>query len=340
MLTRAKVITVVVLTLLAGCALEGGRHRSTQPGRSLELLYVDNTTLYSYRLSSGTRHKIAVLPSADLAVSPDRTHYVVVKETAPAGPGPEGFRKPVLVEARIAAGVGAHPVVLGPGRSPAWSPDGDRIAAVTSSRRRQNEVVVYTAGGAPHQGGTVTLPPDRWSILGWTQHRVVGLGAVSARVWLGDPVSRSRERLSLTPSEAWGVSPTSPELLRVAGGKTSLQRLRPGRPPIALHLGRALVGDGAWSPDGRWIAAVLLKRGSGLSLRSTLVVMDASSGRVRRVPESEGAQGNVVWSSAATSFAYVRSGRPRGTLEAIVCTTQLTCNPTFRWRRGISLLAL
>ena len=323
-----------VLVACAGTSRTAPRDRADRPHKAL--LYVNRTTLYSYDLSSGRRQEVTQLPSGDVAVSPDGTRFVAVKETSPAGPGPEGFRRPALVLGDIGPQAASRSITLGPGRSPLWSPDGQQIAAIAGAPGGMERVVAYALDGAGRRGARPVLPRDRWSILGWSDGRVLGLGAHTGAS-LGVPGELDdAESLGLMPSQVWGVSPVTPRLLVVKGKTTHFFTPNQKAGPY-LHFGKAVLGDGSWSPDGRWVAAALLQPQASF-FASKLVVIDASSGRVQNVPRSTGAQGGVVWDAAAESFAYVRARRPTGRLEAVVCTTDLSCRTTFAWSQGVYLL--
>ena len=71
-----------------------------------------------------------------------------------------------------------------------------------------------------------------------------------------------------------------------------------------------------------------------------LGVIDVGANEVEVVPDSQGAQGNVVWGPDG-SFAYVRTdpGKP-AKLQAVLCSEDLSCEPAFSWRGRVALLAV
>ena len=290
------------------------------------LIYVEGTTLKTYDIASGASERITRLPSADVAVSPDGLRLVATRETHPEGPGAEGFRRPELVIASTDAQ--EDPSSLGPGRSPLWAPNSSAVAAIASSGGGE-EIVVYQIPG----GKTVTAAPSEqaWSLVGWQDLDVVAIGGRNRVVRIpsfGDELTRLR----VAPPELWGVSPAGGAYLAI--GRDAPAIVAPeARRKVRVQDG--VLGDGTWSLDGARIAAVVLD-----GARSTLVMVDTSTGKVRDVPAGDAAQGNVVWSLDSQMFAFVRvDPSAQGRLQAVVCTVKLECDVAFDWREGVRLLA-
>ncbi len=331
----------------------------SSPARPITLFYADHTTLLAYDLHTGKRRELAALPSADIAVSPDGRRYAYVRETSPAGSGPEGYRRP-YIDVGSTSGGASH--TAGPGRSPLFSPDGTRLAAITEDRGvsacagvrsgrpakgrcpSAERVVAYRTG-RPAAPFSVVLGYNRWSLIGWSStRRLVAGSLIQPRVYLGFPGASPQQQrpVSASPSEVWGVSPAAPLLLRVRGTRAALEPLPFGSPPpaSAVHLSGALLGDGAWSPAGNTIVATAVHR-HGTSVATTLVDIDVTSGRARTVPHSAGAEGQVVWDAGGRSFVYAQvDPRDRARLQAKLCTSHLVCHKLFGWGEGVQLLAL
>jgi hypothetical protein len=155
-------------------------------------------------------------------------------------------------------------------------------------------------------------------------------------VVLSAPDGRGRPiPLGFEPSEIWDVSPTELKLLVVQEGSAFFTVPEAGADP-PLPLEGAVLEDGTWSPDGNRVAAVLLEGSND----ARLGVVNVESNEIEVVPESDGAQGNVVWGPAG-SFAYVRADPNRpASLQAMVCSEDLSCEAGFTWRRGVTLLAV
>ena len=316
------------------------------------LLYLDGRKLMRFEVESGEHERLARLPSADVSVSPDATRFVVVEETA-ANPNPDEYVKPRL---RIGDVDGSGKTTdLGPGYGPQWSPDSTRVAAVvgdigficgSEARIRRGEeapegcvpaeqVVSFPATEEAGDATIVLGPTKGWSLLGFTAgDRVAGIShrravVIGAPEGKGDPTP-----LGFEPQEVWDVSPTEPVLLMVQKRRTLFAAPGEGSAP-PLKLKGSSLGDGSWSPDGARVAVVLLRPGSG----DRLGVIDVNANEVEVVPDSQGAQGNVVWGPEG-SFAYVRTdpGQP-AKLQAVLCSEDLSCEQAFSWRSRVALLA-
>ena len=327
-----------------------------EPDEPSELVYVKGTSLFLYDLASGRRHKVAELPSADVAVSPDGKDYAVVEETSRAGSAPEGFRKPVV---RLGSIEGEDARKLGPGRSPLWSPDGKYIAAIARARgvfscdarpgdprktkkcRATELVVIYSV--SQNDRPQIALSADRWSLIGWTAaDQILATSLIFQNVVLGYPGASSEEAetLNLEPAEVWGVSPSEYTLLVVRDGRTFFASPGEGE-GATVDLDGALLGDGAWSPDGKKVAAVSIQQLAEGSPRSEVVMVDVATGKVEAVPRSKNAQSAAVWSKGSDFFAFVRVDPARASkLQAVLCSTELGCDRLFSWGRGVALLAL
>ncbi len=325
-------IAVAMLVVAAACTPEPEPTRRPVQRHPTRLVYVDGSTLRAYELDTGADEVVAQLPSADVALSPMGSLYVVVEETSPRGPGPEGFRDPRLVTGDLN---GQEVSRLGPGRSPLFSPDGQRIAALAPAPGQQGlEVAVtYRSDGS---GGEIELEPGRWALLGWTNHRAIGAIALDRQQVI--VTAADRQTLDFPPNEVWGLSPTQPQALVVATDGSAISLVSwdgSDRIDVELPTGTRL-GDGTWSPNGDDIAAVTVTAEPS----QRLVLIDAATGDATEVPGSRGAQGQVVWGSDG-SFAYARvdPGAP-GRLEALYCKTLASCDPLFSWREGIRLIGL
>jgi hypothetical protein len=308
----------------------------------------------------GTDTSLAKLPSADVAVSLDGSRFVTVREGSGERSDEEGF-----VEPRLMLGTTANASSLteiGPGRSPVWSPDGAFVAAITVAEGHSicpGRVDQGDAEGQPEDsdcvdGERVTAYPGSgsgpgvsaigsgtWSIVGWTfAHHIVAASRHNEAVMLGFPGATFEEiqNIPFTPGQVWGVSPTEATLLVVAQGNTVLTTAgsdAAGSETTKVDL-PGTPADGSWSPNGLHIAVVAIGGGP-----DRLYLVDPATGSAAKVPESEGAQGNVVWSADGQRFAYVRvDPDARTSLQAVVCSADLQCEKLFGWEEGVRLLSL
>jgi hypothetical protein len=362
-------VSAALCAVLAACPADSGVTEdpgSTPPAETgpQALLYVNGITLFSFDLDSGESSRLAELPSADVAVSPDGDYLAVVEETSPAGPSAEGFRKPVVRAATV-----DDPGTLeklGQGRSPVWSPDSSEVAAVDEAEGHTkcplDPATTETEGEEVGLEGCVTaerivvypIPSGKpevthgadagWSILGWGGTESIVAIALTSEPFLvvNSPGAghETRQVLGFAPAEVWGTSPASYTIL-VVGHENGTFFASPGegsQPPLE-GLG-ARLGDGAWAPDGETIAAALIT--GRVTAKSRLVMIDVPGNKYEVMEDTEGVQGNVVWAEDSESFAYVRTSPERkGRLEAVLCEVDdFECEPLFDWREGIKLLGL
>ena len=289
------------------------------------LLYVDGRELHGFDFDSGAAELIAELPSADAALSPDGLHLAVVEETDPGGPGPEGFSMPAVTLRQIGGPDEAR--TLGPGRSPAWSADGTRIAAIAPTEQGES-IVIYSPAG--QEIPTAAARDELWSLVGWQNDDVVAIGSVSGVVLVPGDGARPRA-YRVSPASFWGAAPVGSAFLALEQGAGVIVT-KNGDQDIAT--GGAL-GDGTWSWDGKRIAVVVIDE----DVNTRLTLIDATTGDAAAAAESRGAQGNVVWSQDSQRFAFVRVEPERPSrLEAIVCQGPTRCEPAFSWDEGVSLL--
>lgn len=295
------------------------------PSGPSELLFLRGRELVAYDLATGTETAITELPSPDVAVSPDGKLLVATVEGHPQGPGPEGYREPLLV---VASTSGPEtPSELGPGRAPVWAPNSAAVAAIAPTDAGES-IVVYNLPGTPNS--TPAPDDESWSIVGWHGTDVVAIGSRSGVVAVPSAGGDIRP-LRVAPSNLWGVSPTGEEYLAIEGGEVRIAGTG-GQPLEAID---GTLGDGTWSGDGGHVAVSILQGN-----RSSLAVIDVARARVTSIEEGRGAQGNVVWAAGSERFAFVRvDPANRGRLQAVTCTPEGSCEELFSWVRDVRLLA-
>jgi hypothetical protein len=346
--------SVLLLALLVGCTATSGPTNRPAPAESTPelaesggghtLFYLKGTTLTSVDVESGRHSKLAELPSADVAMAPDTTQFVVVEETSPLGPDPEGFRDPQL---RLGLTEDGGSTDLGAGRAPLWAPDGTAVAAIAPVEGEAcpgvetegegcagtEEVVSYDLEEPDVPGKTIAGPALGYSLLGWSGETVLSLRAPGVAV-LGN------EELPFPPAEVWGASPAGEIFLHVDDDGARFTRVDAQAPAAEVDLNGASLGNGRWSFDGRTVAVELLEP-VGARISSSLALINAATGSLEQVPEGQGAQGQVVWSSNSDRFAYTRIDPDnRAKLQVVACTVALNCRPLFSFREGITLLGL
>ncbi|MDQ3985408.1 MAG: hypothetical protein M3280_02790, partial [Actinomycetota bacterium] len=237
---------------------------------------------------------------------------------------------------------------LGPGFAPLFSPDGDRIAFLLPEETRicegevcASQAMVATAPSSRAGSIERLTGPGMFALLGWSGESLVVFDQSSpARAFITDRSGRVSD-IPAPPSEIWAPSPDGRWLLQVRGGAAVFAAVE-GGPNISVPLGGAALGEGAWAPDSRRVAAVAI--GPGGPAASELVLLRPDARSVKPVRGSRGAAGQVHWAPDSQSLVYARSTGGRGLrLEAVHCADlnrPETCRPLFSWGRGISLLAL
>jgi hypothetical protein len=343
-------LSVALLVLLAACTGAGsGSEREagppgppgsdSRPPESHALYFLRRASLSSFELSGRKEDVLGDLASSDAAMSPDTHHLVVVREGSPLGPSAEGYREPELV-LMSPGGTASEP--LGVGRTPMWSADGRRVAAIAPASGEEcagvetegtgcggEKVISYDPSRPGPAGRVIAGPAAAYSLLGWAGDEILALRAPGVTV-LGD------HELPLEPAEVWGASPDGDALLRANADAASFLDVSTGRPLARVDLDGAALGDGAWSFDGANIGVVLV-RAAG----TRLALIDSGTGAVVDVPDSSGAQGQVVWTANSSRFAFVRvDPADAGKLQVVTCTIGLDCRSLFSFRQGVRLLGL
>lgn len=320
------------------------------PSRVHAVIYRAGKRLVTYDLASQGHKVIATLPTTDVAVSLDGTKYAV---SEPADRGKENLLFLGDVD-------GGEKERLGRGRSPVFSPSSDSVAArvarngyliCTDEVRIKDklqerkpkgciegeQVVVYEIARGDEKP-RVALGASRWSILGWTKDQgVVGASDLESYTAVGYAKAGKSETLGYLPSQVKAISPTEVRLLLVIDQNATLFNPLDGNgagAPLSIPADR--IDAARWAPNGEGVAVqVASARGSG---PAHLVLMDSVTAETETVPESENVAGDVVWSTDAEWFAFVKGHGSR--TQAVVCSVELDCHSTFSREGGVELLGL
>jgi Tol biopolymer transport system component len=280
------------------------------------LVFFRSGHVFAHDLQTKEDNELRTVPGPDIALFPSGTQLAVVVDRDPGG-DPEGYGDPQIVVMDVR---GDEQTVIGPGRDPHWSADGSQIAAIT-----EDGIVAYDAQTA---NATPVFEGEVWDLFGWSAEGVAAVGPDGPTVTIPGEGSTF---LDVPASETWGISPT--EAMVLTTDKTRVTAVaETGETTMQATLEGAL-GDGAWSPDGSLIAAVLIGRGTQVG------VLHVANGDVDYLDGGVGAQGNVVWAADSTSFAFVRvDPKDKLKLQSVVCDVNGPCEPQFSWTQGVVLL--
>jgi Tol biopolymer transport system component/DNA-binding winged helix-turn-helix (wHTH) protein len=184
---------------------------------------------------------------------------------------------------------------------PAFSPDGTRIAVMSSVAGNAPDVWTMNADGTDLQQLTDSrgyeadpswTPDSREVVFKTIRDRAVGLWAIEVntrrerRVLDFGPLDRIRREQGLVEEAAM-----SPDATRIAytvlDPRTSTKALYvrniAARDSVRLTTGEPPVGYPAWSPDGNWIALEVFEPG-----RTDVAVVPANGGPMQRLTSTRG----------------------------------------------------
>jgi WD40 repeat protein len=319
------------------------REEPSPPGAP-QLLYMKGSSLHRMNVQTGKDELVAELPNGDVQAAPssDRLAYVAGRG------GGEDFD--VAPEITLMQPDTGRQVDLGAGLAPLWHPEGGRLAYLRPIEARACsgescsgavEVVVYEVGSGTR---TTLLGPGRWSLLSWAGPLlVVGDQRRPAVTVMAGP--DSNRRLELPPSSVWGASPDGGWLVAVHRFEAEFVRFGPsglGGARVPLSLGGRRLAEGAWSPDSRRVAAVLLQVAGGIP-ETRLALLSPGSPAPEPVASSRGAIGRPLWSEDGRSLVFAQvTGPGGGRLRARWCPVASggDCRTLLSWKDDVRLLEL
>jgi dipeptidyl aminopeptidase/acylaminoacyl peptidase len=201
--------------------------------------------------------------------------------------------------------------------SPRWSPSGDRIAFLATTRLpgadAHDAAQLYTIPLAGDSATRVTAAPLGVQQFAWRPD-----GGAFAYATADEPAARTGDdrfndafevgngdylvRVAPTPTHVWIVDASGSGARRLTSGTWSLPTVRPpGSPPSPI----------AWSPDGRTIAfSKVPTPNSGDFSQSALQLLDVATGAMRPLTTATRTEGYAVFSpdGARIAYWYARNG--------------------------------
>ena len=328
-------------------SVEPSATSTTTSGGEQQLLFMERKSLRAWDVASGSFDALGRLPSTDVSANADGSMIAYVTSAAPATEQEDFITEPELHLYETDTG---DDITIGPGFSPLWQPEGDRLAYLEPREVRvcegetcegTNALVVADVATAKR---TTWLESGAFVPLSWLGDRVIVSQQVPKPATLAVSESGAIEKLSIAPSEFWGASPDGTWLVRSITERVEFVAVD-GSDRLHVPLPGSVLGEGAWSPDSRRLAAVSLDARGGEE--TGLRVLGPKTDANESISGSEGASGPVLWSPDGSSFAYVRATGPGGLdLEAVLCQAPSSepsvdrCDPLFSWTRGVTLLAL
>lgn len=304
---------------------EGGTGEAAPETRSL--VYLRDQALVRLDLGSDEEETLGTVPAPDVFPIADRAdRFLLVEDKA----GGEDFAQDP--ELSVIDDEGRTVRSLGAGFSPLVDPTGTRVVYLRSESQRvcEGEVClgavelrVADLNGARDE----VLRTGDWHPLAWAADRLIVSGKGLAYEMTLDG---ELERLTVIPSEVWGVTPDGTQMVVSRRGGAEFLDLETNKSrPTQVD---GALAEGEWNSDGDELVAVVID-----GARTELVRLSVADGSVAPVPDSRGAMGPVL-RGPEDSFAYVRSAGLK--LEAVVCDEGDGCRPVLTWAEGLLPLAL
>jgi hypothetical protein len=312
------------------------------------IAYARGRTLLVHDVDSDSDSTIARLPSDEIAVDTAATIFAVTANPPPADAPSDAAEHSRILVGELAEG--AKPKAVGSGHAPVFSPDGGFVAAIAYAFGYEicspdcittERVEAYRTSGRD-KGPTTVLGADHWRVVGWSEDRVMGVSGLTSGVVLGRRGNEMKEIeiIQVTPEVLWGVSPVAPVMLTVNADGGNLLSTDGSSDPVHIPLDADRLADGAWSPDGRWIAAV------SEADAPEVILIDTEAKSSTTVGDSSGAVGGplwttdsaVVWDASSEHFAFVRT--TDGSYEVVVCSPTTRCTTELTSDDPIELKAI
>jgi Tol biopolymer transport system component len=335
----AILATVVVLVALRASTSDLNSPRPSAPTRpATSALYLSGDSLARLELGSGELRRIGRSPTRDVFASNSGSWLAYVVSGGTAAEEHDFLLEPILQAINLDSG---DKVELGPGFSPLWHPTAAKLAYLRPVGSAQCsgegcsglfDVVVHDM----QTSMSSVLAEGRYSLLGWSDDRVLVADQNDLSTTRSLGPRGDAEPLDVAPSELWDASPDGRWLLKSASEGVTLVDTRDGRQRSIEVEG--VLGDGAWSPDSRYVAVGVL---NDARTRTHAVLIDVDDGEVTEITPALPGILDLTWGPDSRQFAFLTFVGRSNRTELSLCSTEgRTCEIVGEPQRRTILLRL
>jgi hypothetical protein len=317
---------VLLATVVAFVALRGSTSNSNSPRPpstvkpATSALYLSGDTLARLELDSGELRRIGRSPTRDVFASNAGSWVAYVVSGDATAEEHDFVAEPILQAIDLDSG---HKVELGSGLSPLWHPTDTKLAYLrpVSSAQCSGEgcigrfdVVVYDVETA---ASTEVAEAGHYGLLGWSGDRVLVADESDLSTTRSLGPEGDSQLVDVAPADLWDASPDGRWLLKNASGGVTLVDTQGDRQRL-LEVGGVL-GDGAWSPDSRYVAVGVLNEAR---TRTRAVLIDVADGGVAEVTPALPGILDLTWGPGSSEFGFLTFVGRSNRTELNLCSTE------------------
>jgi WD40-like Beta Propeller Repeat/Lysyl oxidase len=223
------------------------------------------------------------------------------------------------------------------GLTPAWSPDGRRVAYIAPLASGSSDLYVVDAEGT-HRAPLTRTPLANEVAAAWAPDGRSLVVERDGRLLIVRADGRHERSLTAGREPAWSSNGRVAFVSERAGTSDLYLVQATGKGLRRLTSSPALESEPAWSPNGKRIAFVAVDAGL-----TDLYVLDVQTKAVVRLTQDPGVESSPAWSPTGDSIAFVSDLVDGGPLWSVPAAGGLATSlggPTtvgrFRWRPAIS----
>jgi hypothetical protein len=332
----ALLATVSVFIGLRDSTSDTPRSSPAKPATSA--LYLSGDSLARLDLGSGALRRIGRSPTRDVYASNAGSWVAYVVSGEATAEEHDFVSEPILQAINLDSG---NKVELGPGFSPLWHPTDSKLAYLrpVGGGRCSGEGCIGRFDVVVHDMQTTTsseLAEGRYNLLGWSGDRVLVADESDLSTTRSLGPGSDAQSVDVAPSELWDASPDGRWMLKSASDGVALVESRGDR-QRSVEVGGVL-GDGAWSPDSRYIAVGVLNEAR---TRTRAVLIDVADGDVAQVTPALPGILDLTWGPDSREFGFLTFvGRSNRTELTLCSTEELACEIVGEPQRRTILLRL